>query len=296
MEDASADIIIMPVSKKTYKIFADCIKGGPDMRRKHRRTTAIILAGGSGKRMGSRIPKQYIELGGKPLIWYAVNAFNESFVDRIVVVCAKGDEDRFREEILERYGFEKVIKVVEGGAERYDSVCQGLRAVPDDTEFVFIHDGARPFVTEEILKRALIGVEGYGACAVGVPPVDTVRIADSNSISVKTPDRNTLWMMQTPQVFRFPAILRAYEEMLARLEQLTADGIHITDDVQVWELMTPPSGEHLPSVKLVPGSRQNFKITTNEDLLLAEAILAENNKQKCITESRKAEKNIEMNC
>ena len=238
-----------------------------------RKTAAVILAGGSGARMGSTTPKQFMPIAGKPLIWYAINAFSESFVDRIVVVCRQGEEESFRREIVDRYGFDKVISVAGGGSARYESVCMGLRAVPEDTEFVFIHDGARPFVTQDIIERALIGAEGYGACAVGIPCSYTVRLTDSNGISVDTPDRDNLWLMQTPQVFRFPAILRAYEEVLARLDTLTAEGIKLTDDVQVWELMTPASGEHAPSVKIIPGSRSNFKVTTKEDLLLARSMI-----------------------
>lgn len=242
------------------------------METKHK-TTAVILAGGSGERMGSKTPKQFMSVAGKPLIWYAINAFNESFVDSIVVVCRPGEEEIFQTEIIDKFGFDKVVAVTGGGAERYESVCMGLRVVPEGTEFVFIHDGARPFVTEDIMKRALIGAKGYGACAVGMPCSDTVRLTDSNGISVETPDRENLWMMQTPQVFRFPAILRAYEEVLARLDRLTAEGIHLTDDVQVWEMMTPARGERAPSVKIIHGSSSNFKVTTREDLLLARTMV-----------------------
>lgn len=233
------------------------------MERKKCRCGAVVLAAGSGKRMHSDIKKQFLLIQDKPVIYYSLQAFQESFVDEIVLVVSEEDVDYCKKNIVERYGFSKVKYIVAGGKERYHSVAFGLKKI-SDCDYVFIHDGARPMLTEEILERAYDCVRENGACAVGMPVKDTIKIADKNGFIHQTPDRNRVWMIQTPQVFAVPLIKEAYEKLLDREEDLRAQGINITDDAMVVEtLMKHP-------VKLAEGSYENIKITTPEDLPIAE--------------------------
>lgn len=235
-----------------------------------KRCTAIVLAAGSGRRMKSDVAKQYMPLGGRPLIWYALHAIEESSVvdDCILVACREDILNGYvREQIVERYGFHKVTSIVPGGAERYDSVYSALRTLADGDGYVFIHDGARPFLTEDILKRCLAEVERTGACVAGMPVKDTIKLTDGEGYAAQTPDRALLWQIQTPQVFETALITEAYEKLMREKERLAAAGIQITDDAGVVEmLMERP-------VKLVEGSYRNIKVTTPEDITVAEAFL-----------------------
>ena len=223
--------------------------------------TAIVLAGGSGKRMGSRVHKQYLLMGGKPVLFYSLKAFQDSdYIDEIILVTGAGEEEYCREQILDAYGITKVSRITAGGAERYHSVWNGLQAADHDG-YVFIHDGARPFVDDEMIKRAYKCVEQYKACAAGMPVKDTIKIVDENGFVKETPDRNTLWMIQTPQVFDASLIKEAY----SRLMQKKDSGV--TDDAMVVEQML-----RLP-VKLFQGSYENIKITTPGDLEIGEGLL-----------------------
>ncbi len=226
-------------------------------------TTAIILAAGQGKRMQSKVHKQYLLIQDKPVLYYALQAFEDSFINDIILVVGKGEEEYCRKEMIEKYGFTKVRTIVEGGKERYHSVAYGIRAIQWRTDYIFIHDGARPFVNEEILLRAYEQVKKSKACVVGMPVKDTVKIADSAGFVESTPNRARVWQIQTPQVFEAELIQKAYERLLAEEVQLLAKGVSITDDAMVVEYFTK-----LP-VKLVEGSYQNIKITTPEDLEIA---------------------------
>lgn len=230
------------------------------------RTVAIVLAAGSGKRMESSTKKQYMLIDGKPIIYYSLKTFQESFVDEIVLVVSPGDMVYCKKEIVEKYGFSKVRHIVEGGKERYHSVAIGLECI-SDYGFVFIHDGARPMITEEILERALSCVKDYNACVVGMPVKDTIKIADDAGNIVSTPNRNLVWMVQTPQVFESSLIKKAYRKLISNEENLLKEGIAITDDAMVVETLTGHP------VKLISGSYQNIKITTPEDILIAENFL-----------------------
>lgn len=230
------------------------------------RTAAVVLAAGSGKRMESRTKKQYMLIKGKPVIYYALKAFQDSFVDEIVLVASPGDIDYCRKEIVEEYGFDKVRYVVEGGRERYHSVAAGLFAIAG-CDYVFIHDGARPVVTEEILDRAFADVKKYQACVVGMPVKDTIKIADEKGNIATTPRRDLVWMVQTPQVFAYTLIKNAYGGLLKREQELLAAGIAITDDAMVVETLTGHP------VRLTYGSYENIKITTPEDIQIAENFL-----------------------
>ena len=230
---------------------------------KRGRTAAVVLAAGSGKRMESSTKKQYMLLKEKPVIYYSLKVFQESFIDEILLVVSPGDIQFCKEEIVDKYGFDKVEQIIEGGKERYHSVAAGLKSI-SDCDFVFIHDGARPLVTGEILERALSGVVKYGACVVGMPVKDTIKIADKGGYIASTPDRNLVWMVQTPQVFDCTLIKEAYEQLILKEKELLKEGISITDDAMVVETFTGRP------VKLVEGSYENIKITTSEDIITAE--------------------------
>lgn len=221
------------------------------------KTTAIVLAAGSGKRMNSKVHKQYLLLKGKPVLYYSLKAFEDSRIDDIILVVGAGDIDFCRKEIVEQYGFKKVHAIVEGGKERYHSVYEGLKAA-GETDYVLIHDGARPFVSGPIIARTLDAVCEYKACVVGMPVKDTIKIVDEDTFAKETPNRSHVWMVQTPQAFSYSLIYDAYTRMLA--DEDTA----ITDDAMVVERMTDYK------VKLIEGSYENIKITTPEDLDVAE--------------------------
>ncbi len=232
------------------------------------KTTAIVLAAGSGSRMKSSVKKQYMEIEGKPLLLYALNVFEKSFVDEIVLVLPESDIETVMSEIVTPAGLKKIKAVVPGGSTRYHSVRLGLLAASSDTEVVFIHDGARPFIDDEILDRALKTVREFGACVVGMPVKDTIKIADESGFAKMTPDRDKTWLIQTPQVFCYSEILELYEELARREQELIEKGVNITDDAMVMETF----GKR--KVKLVEGSYDNIKITTPEDIQLAESILS----------------------
>ena len=231
------------------------------------KTVAVVLAAGSGSRMNSDVKKQYMEIGGKPLIYYSLKTFEESIIDDIVLVVSRGDIDYVRAEIVQKYGFDKVTAIVEGGLYRYHSVRLGLEAAAKDCDYAFIHDGARPFVTKDIILRALHAVKEYGACVVGMPVKDTIKIADEKGFAATTPDRNLTWMVQTPQAFSYKMILELYQRLDREEGELMAKGINITDDAMVVEYFSDKK------IKLVEGSYTNIKITTPEDIPAAEAIL-----------------------
>ena len=230
------------------------------------KTSAILLAAGSGKRMGGSVKKQFMLLKDKPLLYYPMKVFEESFIDEIVVVCSPDDEDFIRDEIINKYGFKKVSKMVPGGKERYASVLCGLNAI-DECDYVFIHDGARPMIDNGTLKRGFDAVQKYDACVIGVPSKDTIKIADEDNKVLSTPRRDLVWNIQTPQIFRFSLIKEAYTDVVGRADEYCKQGISITDDAMVLELYNSHD------IRLVEGSYRNIKVTTPEDIILAEAFL-----------------------
>lgn len=225
------------------------------MSKKH---TAIVLAAGKGSRMQSAVPKQYLELCGKPVLYYSLAAFEESFVDEIILVTGKDDISYCKEQIVERYGFQKVTKIIVGGAERYLSVYQGLLAA-EEADYIYIHDGARPFVDAAILSDAKACVEQYQACVAGMPVKDTIKIVDAEDFAKETPERKYVWQVQTPQVFSYALVREAYDMLME-----DQDAYSVTDDAMVVETML-----NYP-VKLFQASYKNIKITTPEDLQIAE--------------------------
>ena len=222
--------------------------------------TAIVLAAGSGKRMNSKVHKQYLIIQDRPVLYYSLKAFEDSAVDEVVLVVGKGEEKFCRKEIVDKYGISKVKAIVEGGKERYHSVFEGLKQT-SDADYVLIHDGARPFVNQDVIRRCMQEVQKYQACVVGMPVKDTIKIADEEGYAKQTPDRKNVWMIQTPQTFSYALIYEAYEEMLK------TEDTAITDDAMVLERIKGKKS------KLIEGSYRNIKITTPEDLLIANVYL-----------------------
>ena len=256
------------------------------------RCTAVLLAGGSGSRMKSTVAKQFMLLGGKPILWYSLNAVQQSeIIDDCILVAGKGESGGetqlldtigyVRREIVEKYGFTKVRAVVPGGSERCWSVENAMALLREDVAreqppsrggYVFIHDSARPFLTEDILRRTYEGARQYKACVAAMPSKDTVKIADAHDFAISTPDRSRVWIIQTPQVFERDLILEAYGKL--RRQYSDGDGGEtgaasppVTDDAGVVERFTEVK------VKLAEGSYENIKITTPEDIRTAEAFL-----------------------
>lgn len=240
-----------------------------------KRCTAIILAAGSGSRMKSTTAKQFMLLGGKPLLWYSLQAVEQSeIIDDCILVTGESDIPYVQREIIEKYGFRKVESVAAGGSERWESVGKGLAALQDKARefpnrdgYVFIHDGARPFLTEEIIRSTFDTVQKYHACVAAVPSKDTIKLADDNEFAISTPDRRRVWVVQTPQVFDTELIVKAYTSLWEKAEAVGKENIAVTDDAGVVELFTDCS------VKMAESSYRNIKITTPEDLKIAETFL-----------------------
>ncbi len=222
--------------------------------------TAIVLAAGSGSRMHSDTKKQFMEVDGKPVVWYSLKAFENSRVDEILLVVPEGEREYAQAEFVDKYGFKKVAMVITGGAHRYDSVYHGLEHTTGD--YVLIHDAARPMITNDIIERCIDGAMEYKACVAGVPVKDTIKEVDEAKNVINTPDRDTLYITQTPQAFEYDLVHESYIKLFGSGDQ------NVTDDAMVVEQF----GKH--KVKFVEGSYENLKITTPEDLLIAEALLA----------------------
>ncbi len=237
-------------------------------KKEKKRCTAIVLAAGQGKRMGGKVQKQYLKLAEKPVLYYSLAVFQRSpLIDRIILVTGADQISYCRDEIVEKYNFTKVDAVIAGGAERYESVRKGLQVIENDmTEadwegYVFIHDGVRPFIDEAILARLFEAVENYHACVAAMPSKDTVKISDKEGFVDYTPVRSLVWSIQTPQVFDFKLARDAYAAFAK------SGRTDVTDDAMIVEAFTDVR------VKLVEGSYENIKITTPEDLEIAESFL-----------------------
>ncbi len=233
------------------------------------RHIAIVLAAGKGSRMNSEVPKQYMQLLGKPLIYYALDCFQNSFIDDIILVTS--DIEYCKKDIVDIYSFNKVRRIVAGGKERYNSVYEGLKMVkelyssPDEEIYVYIHDGARACIDEALLIECRDNVKKYLACIPAVAVKDTIKIADFEGFIGETPDRNLLMAVQTPQTFSYTLIMQAYERMNEDMQE--GKVCNITDDAMVAERYTDVR------IKLCTGSYSNIKITTPDDLLVAEKLL-----------------------
>ena len=223
--------------------------------------TAVIVAAGKGKRMGTEISKQFLPLGGKEILAHTVQKFEKAKNIRDIILVTGADSLQDVQEMAQEYGWEKIVSIVAGGKERHDSVWNGLQQVAADTEIILIHDGVRPFVTEDILNISIETALEMGGCVAGVPAKDTIKVCDGENIAIATPDRSTLCQIQTPQTFRKERIVKAYE-------QAKEDGFVGTDDASFAEHCGYP-------VKVIMGSYRNIKITTKEDLIIGEAFLKE---------------------
>lgn len=216
--------------------------------------SAIILAGGRGKRMNSDVSKQYIEINEKPMLYYTIKKFmNCTEVDKIVVVVPENEIDYCRNKVIDKYDL-KVDLIVAGGKERQDSVLNGLEKL-EKTDIVLIHDGARPFLSGKMIKDGINFAKKYKSAAPGVMPKDTIKVKDEKSFSKETLNRAELIAIQTPQVFEYNLILECHRKVKEQ-------GIEVTDDTSVVEAFGK-------SVYLYDGEYTNIKVTTPEDLILA---------------------------
>lgn len=223
------------------------------------KNVAVILAAGKGKRMGANRNKQFLEIKEKPILYYTLKAFsNSNLIDEIILVAAKDEIEYCRKEIVERYRFAKVTSIVSGGKERQHSVLNGLLAI-ENCNIVIIHDGARPFVDNNIINTGIRYAEKYGAVACGVKPKDTIKVKNEYGFSINTPDRESLFAVQTPQSFKYDIILNCHKKV-------NKDNISVTDDTMVVE-------KYGYKVYLYEGNYNNIKITTIEDLVIGEKIL-----------------------
>jgi len=222
--------------------------------------TAIVPAAGSGSRMAGSLPKQFLRVRGVPLLartLMAVRAAGE--IQTLILVVPAGQEDRCRDEILLPFGL-SVDGLVTGGEDRQASVFAGVQAAPAETDLILVHDGARPFVTPEIIRQAIAAAAEVGGAVVALPVTDTIKRADGDLRVRETPSREQLWAAQTPQVFRAGLFREAHARALA-------EGFRGTDDSALVERLGGP-------IRLVQGSRENLKITTPADVMLAELLLA----------------------
>ncbi|MDD4495387.1 MAG: 2-C-methyl-D-erythritol 4-phosphate cytidylyltransferase [Eubacteriales bacterium] len=222
-------------------------------------TSCILVAAGTGSRMRKGINKQFICIGGMPMLSRTIHAFDScSGIDEIIVVMNKADIDKCKREIVEPYSFKKVTSIVEGGKTRQESGYRGIGAVSKNADIVIVHDGARPFIDHNTILRGIAAAAKFGASCTAVPAKDTIKQSDSNGFVVQTPDRRSLWQVQTPQTFRYGILKEAHENAIE-------EGFTGTDDSMLVERM----GNKL---KLIEGNYYNIKITTEADLLFAEAI------------------------
>lgn len=224
---------------------------------------AIIVAAGSGKRMGGSISKQFLNLGKKPIIVHTVEKFEEIKEINEIIVVTSLPYIQYVQDLKREFSWKKV-KIVEGGKERYNSVLNGLNALGEDIQIVLIHDGVRPFVTEKNILDVIEKTQQAGACILAVPVKDTIKAVNENGIVTGTPNRNTLWSVQTPQGFNLDLLKKAYQS----IDSFEA----VTDDAMVME----KAGY---TVTVVKGSYENIKITTPEDLAIGMAMETQRGKE-----------------
>ena len=222
--------------------------------------TVIVPAAGSGERMNRSVPKQFLPLEGKPILAHTLLHLNQfAYVDSIVLAVNKKDIEYCKENIVDRYSISKVEKIVAGGAIRQESVYRALKSIKEEEGIVAVHDGVRPFLRESIFEEVVEAGRKIGAAIVAIPSRDTLKKVDDKGHVHSTKSRDGLWLVQTPQVFHLSLLRESYEEGRKRK-------LEVTDDASLVEMLGRP-------VKVVQGSLLNIKITTPEDLLLAEAIL-----------------------
>lgn len=222
---------------------------------------AVVPAAGKGLRMGGAVPKQFLSLGGEPIVVHSLRALQSAAcIHDIILAVPSADLDYCRNDLIVRYGFSKVTKVVPGGQERQDSVRLGLEQVPEETEIVLVHDAVRPFVTVAMIEDVVAAARQHGGAIIALPMRDTVKQVGPDHLIQRTVDRQPLWLAQTPQAFRMDWLREAHQK--AKVE-----GVPATDDAFLFEWMGHP-------VVVVEGSGENIKVTRPEDMVIGEAILA----------------------
>ncbi|TKB61890.1 MAG: 2-C-methyl-D-erythritol 4-phosphate cytidylyltransferase [Nitrospira sp.] len=222
---------------------------------------ALVPAAGRGLRMGGSVPKQFLALGGEPLVVHSLRVFQHSpVIHEIILAVPEADLDYCLNDLAVRYGFSKITRVVAGGKERQDSVRHALEHVPVETDIVVVHDAVRPFLTLDMVAHVVEAARRVGGAIVALPMRDTVKQVGNNHHIERTVDRGPLWLAQTPQAFRRDRLLDAHRKA-------HADGVRATDDAFLFEWAGHP-------VEVVEGSGENIKVTRPEDMVIGEAILA----------------------
>lgn len=222
--------------------------------------SVLIPAAGQGKRMESSVKKPYLMLDEKPILSHTIDRFEQnSVIDEIFVIVDQSDFTVCREKALAPFRYRKVRELVAGGETRQASVFNGLRALSDDVDFVVVHDGVRPFIDDKIIFECLEAAAECGAAVSAVPVKETIKVANEELFVDHTPQREQLWQVQTPQVFRKSLIVEAHKKAIH-------DRIDAPDDAALVENLGSP-------IKLVMGSYKNVKLTTPEDLRIAETLL-----------------------
>ena len=222
--------------------------------------SVVIPAAGKGKRMKAEKNKQFLKLNGKEVLAHTVEKFEKNnLIDEIIIVAKEDEIDYCKDNIVKKYNLNKVLKVTAGGLTRQESVYNGLQEISSSSDFVLIHDGARPFINQELINKVVEKVKQYDAVAVGVPVKDTIKVINSDKMIINTPERSKLVAIQTPQLFERELIIRAYQQAIEE------DFIG-TDSASLVERLNR-------SVKLVEGSYENIKITTPEDLEFGKRVL-----------------------
>jgi 2-C-methyl-D-erythritol 4-phosphate cytidylyltransferase len=228
------------------------------------KVAAIIAAAGLGTRMKQDTPKTYLQLGGKPILIHTLEIFEKvPEVNEVLVVVHPEDLEFCQEEVIDAYPLKKVLRLVPGGKERQDSVYNALKVLKkeaEDLDVILVHDGVRPLVEPARVSRVVAAARRHGAAILGIPCQDTLKRVNPKGVVVDTVDRAELWQVQTPQAFQAALLWRAYQEAMER-------GFYATDESALVEAL----GE---TVVVVPGTCLNLKITTPDDLKMAEAILA----------------------
>ena len=221
---------------------------------------ALIPAAGQGKRMGGAHSKPYLLLEVKPILAHTLLELERCpLVDEVVLIVERGELEHARASVVEAFRLQKVGAILAGGLQRQDSVWEGLKTVEDDCDLVMVHDGVRPFISQEMLARSIQGAIDWGASIAAVPAKDTVKLVSDQHMVLKTPDRKSVFLVQTPQTFKRDVLRRAYRQAME-------DGFYATDEASLVERLGLP-------VKVVEGSYENIKITTPEDLAVGEMIL-----------------------
>lgn len=224
------------------------------------KTGVIIVAGGKGTRIGGNVKKQYLTLNGKEILAHTIEAFEKvGVIDEIVLVVGQEDLEYVETAIVHQYGYQKVTQIVAGGKERKDSVWNGICALKEHTDYIMVHDGARPFIKEKEIRACLEAARKEGAALVAVPVKDTIKQVNTSGMVVGTPERSTLWAVQTPQTFAKSLLVEAH--LYGQQEALEA-----TDDAMLVEAIGH-------GVWVVEGDYTNIKITTPEDLVIGEVFI-----------------------